>query len=254
MKFKNKIAVVTGGGSGIGKETALILAKEGAHVILVGRSKSKLEKTAKEINDKFTNERAVPFSADVTEEEEVIGLANFLKETYNHLDILINNAGSSGSTSILELDIEDWDAIQKVNVTSVFLVSKHLSKLMFNKQEKEDRAIVNVASLSGHKAGAKIPHYSTAKAGVIHFSKALAAELAPQGIRVNSVSPGFIETPLTEENLTNHSFVEAIERHTALRRVGTPIEVANFIRFAASNESSYMTGTDLLVDGGWLIT
>src|SRR5699024_9284545 len=173
---------------------------------------------------------------------------------YGIIDILINNAGRSGSTSILKLDVEDWEAIQTVNVTSVFLVSKYLSKLMMDAPEKKDRAIVNIASLSGHKAGAKIPHYSTAKAGVIHFSKALAEELAPYGIRVNSVSPGFTETPLTEEGLRNDSFEKAIERHTALRRVGAPTENANVIAFAASSEASYMTGTDLLVDGGWLIT
>src|SRR5690625_6215059 len=126
--------------------------------------------------------------------------------------------------------------------------------ILIDASEKKDRAIVNIASLSGHKAGAKIPHYSTAKAGVIHFSKALAAELAPYGIRVNSVSPGFTETPLTEQGLRNDSFVKAIERHTALRSEEHTSEIANVIAFAASSEASYMTGTDLLVDGGWLIT
>jgi len=254
MRFENKVAVITGSGSGIGKETALLLAKEGAKIVLVGRTLSKLEKATKEINEVCDNNTAITYTADVTKEEEVKGLSDFLKNKYGNIDILINNAGSSGSASILELDVEDWEAIQNVNVTSVFLVSKHLSKLMIDAPEKKDRAIVNIASLSGHKAGAKIPHYSTAKAGVIHFSKALAAELAPYGIRVNSVSPGFTETPLTEQGLRNDSFVKAIERHTALRRVGNPTEIANVIAFAASSEASYMTGTDLLVDGGWLIT
>jgi meso-butanediol dehydrogenase / (S,S)-butanediol dehydrogenase / diacetyl reductase len=107
--------------------------------------------------------------------------------------------------------------------------------------------------MSGHQAGAEIPHYSAAKAGVINFTRSLALELSPYGIRVNSVSPGFVETPLTENALQNDRFVKAIQRNTALQRVGTPEEIANVIAFVASSEASYMTGSDLLVDGGWLI-
>src|SRR5699024_1493318 len=153
-----------------------------------------------------------------------------------------------------ELDGDDWEAIQNVNVTGVFLVSKHLSKMMIDAQEKKDRAIVNIASVSVHKAGARIAQYSTAMAGVTHIAKELDDNVVTYGVRVKSVSPGFTETPLTEQGLRNDSFVKAIERHTALRRVGAPTEIANVIAFAASSEASYMTGTDLLVDGGWLIT
>ena len=150
---------------------------------------------------------------------------------------------------------QEWDDVQHVNLKSVFLVSKALGKVMAEgaKREKRDRAIVNVASLSGHQAGAEIPHYSAAKAGVINFTRSLALELSPYGIRVNSVSPGFVETPLTEDALQNDRFVRAIQRNTALQRVGTPEEIANVIAFVASSEASYMTGSDLLVDGGWLI-
>lgn len=254
MKFENSVAVVTGAGSGIGKATTELLVKEGAKVILVGRTLAKLEKTASEINELYRTDFAVPFKADVTKEAEIKDLSSYLKKEYGHIDVLINNAGSSASASILELDLAEWQAVHDVNLTSVFLVSKHLSRLMIDAPEKRDRAIVNIASLSGHKPGAKIPHYSTAKAGVMQFSKALASELAPHAIRVNSVSPGFVETPLTEEGLSNEKFAKAIERHTALSRVGTSREIANVISFAASSEASYMTGTDLLVDGGWLIT
>jgi 3-oxoacyl-[acyl-carrier protein] reductase len=117
----------------------------------------------------------------------------------------------------------------------------------------KNRSIVNVASLSGHQAGAHIPHYSSAKAGVINFTKALALELSNYGVRVNSVSPGFVETPLTEQGLQNDQFVKAIKRNTALKRVGTPDEIANVIAFLGSSEASFMTGSDVLVDGGWLI-
>ena len=258
-RFEGSVAVITGAGSGIGKATAQQLASEGASVILVGRTLAKLEDVASHINEQYGEKSAVVFSADVTKEEEIEKLSQFVQTNFGNLDVVVNNAGASSSSSILDLELADWEAVQDVNLTSVFLVSKHLSKLLIQAATndgavKKDRAVVNVASLSGYKAGAKIPHYSTAKAGVIHFSKALAAELASHGIRVNSVSPGFVETPLTEQGLANKSFVSAIERNTALKRVGNPDEIAKVIAFAASKDASYMTGSDLLVDGGWLIT
>jgi meso-butanediol dehydrogenase/(S,S)-butanediol dehydrogenase/diacetyl reductase len=252
-RFANKVAVVTGAGSGIGEQTAHQLATEGATVILVGRTPSKLERVAEQINKKM-NGASVVFQADVTEEEDIAALSNFIQSEYGTLHVLVNNAGTSGNTTILEMETSEWDRIQDTNIKSVYLVSKSLGKLMIDQEGAEsDRAIVNVASLSGHKAGAKIPHYSSSKAAVIHFSKSLALELAPHGVRVNSVSPGFAETPLTEEGLKNQRFEDAIKRNTALGRVGKPEEIAKVITFAASKEASYMTGSDLLVDGGWLI-
>lgn len=258
MRFSQTIALVTGAGSGIGRATAIQLAKEGAKVILVGRTKSKLEETAKII----TRSTKIPlleiFPADVTDVEDVAELAEFVEQHYGDLHVLVNNAGGSSQSKILEMTDQDWDYIQKINLKSVFLVSKALGRIMATAAKHDDftvqnRAIVNVASLSGHQAGAEIPHYSAAKAGVINFTKALALELSVFGIRVNSVSPGFVETPLTEEGLRNEQFVKAIQRNTALRRVGRVEEIANVIAFAASSEASYMTGSDLLVDGGWLI-
>ncbi|MFC0270683.1 SDR family NAD(P)-dependent oxidoreductase [Metabacillus herbersteinensis] len=253
MRFQSKIAVITGAGSGIGEATAHKLASEGAKVILVGRSLEKLEKVAAAINENCSNEVAFPFSADVTKEGDVINLASYVRETHGDLHVLVNNAGGSVKSQIFETTLEQWDYVQDVNLKSVFLVSKLLGEVMKERVDAQSRAIVNVASLSGHKAGAQIPHYSSAKAGVINFSRALALELAPSGVRVNSVSPGFVETPLTEKGLENESFVKAIERNTALNRVGRPEEIASVIAFAASEDASYMTGSDLLIDGGWLI-
>jgi meso-butanediol dehydrogenase/(S,S)-butanediol dehydrogenase/diacetyl reductase len=256
MRFNKTIAVVTGAGSGIGEATAKQLAKEGAKVILVGRTKSKLERVAQEINNLLKIPSAEVFAADVTDEEDVRDLANYVKDTYGDLHVLVNNAGGSSHNKILKLSIEDWDAVQNVNLRSVFLVSKLLGEVMVQGSQTngvQNRAVVNVASLSGHKAGAQIPHYSAAKAAVINFTRALANEFSHYGIRANSVSPGFVETPLTEQGLQNDKFVEAIKRSTALKRVGRPEEISSVICFAASKEASYMTGSDLLADGGWLI-
>ncbi|MGB8001054.1 MAG: SDR family oxidoreductase [Anaerobacillus sp.] len=253
-RFTGRTAVITGGGSGIGAMTAKRIASEGGKVILVGRTEKKLTRTASELKE--LDGTVLTFVADVTKQTDIDQLASFIKEKAGSLHILINNAGGSKGSPILEMSEENWDHAQNVNLKSVFLVSKTLGKLMFEKAKTDDSvgdlSIVNIASLSGHKAGAQIPHYSAAKAAVINFTRALAVELSPY-IRVNSVSPGFVETPLTEDGLKNERFEASIKRNTALNRVGQATEIANVISFAASPEASYMTGSDLLVDGGWLI-
>lgn len=261
MRFKERLAVITGAGSGIGAQTAIRMAKEGSRVLLVGRTKSKLEKVANQINENSVIPVAEIFPTDVTNEEDVTELAEYIRQKYGDLHVLVNNAGGSGMSKLSDLSVEEWDRIQNMNTKSVFLVSKILGKVMTEGREQElekkendkDRSIVNVASLSGHKPGAQIPHYSVSKAAVINLTKALALEYAPFHIRVNSVSPGFVETPLTEKGLQNKKFEESIKRNTALGRVGKPEEIANIISFISSPEATYMTGTDVLVDGGWLI-
>lgn len=253
MRFKDTISVVTGAGSGIGEAAAKRLASEGSKVILVGRTKAKLDRVANEINEAQSKPTAEVFVTDVTNEAEVSRLAAYVRETYGDLHVLVNNAGGSSENKnkILQLPTVEWEYVQDVNLKSVFLVSKLLGEVMVEGSQKDpsqNRSIVNVASLSGYKAGAQIPHYSAAKAGVINFTRALANELSRYGIRANSVSPGFVETPLTEKGLQNDHFVEAIKRSTALKRVGRPEEISNIICFIASSEASYMTGSDVLAD------
>ncbi len=256
-RFEHAVAVITGAGSGIGEAAAKSLASEGAKVILVGRTLSKLERVASEIND-GTEEKAFPIACDVTSETEVEKLKKTIKEKFPNVTHLINNAGASAYSSILDMPYDQWQSIVAVNLDSVFLASKAIGSVMVeaakNEDEPRDRSIVNVASLSGHKPGLMFPHYSAAKAAVMNFTQSLASELARHRIRVNSVSPGFVETPLTEQGLQNDSFVKSIERHTAMKRVGEPEEIATVISFVASTDASYMTGSDILVDGGWLIT
>lgn len=256
-RFENGFAVITGAGSGIGEATAKRLANEGSDVLLIGRTLSKLERVAEEINQN-TSQKAYTFTCDVTSEEEVAKLKAHVEKEFDDVSVLVNNAGASAHAPIFEMSYEEWESIVAVNLHSVFLVSKAIGDLMVNAAKKSEtareRAIVNVSSLSGHKPGLMFPHYSSAKAAVLNFTQSLANEVAKHNIRVNSVSPGFAETPLTEEGLQNERFVKSIQRHTALKRVAEPEEIASVIAFAASRDASYMTGTDLLVDGGWLIT
>ncbi len=246
MRFKGKVAVVTGAGSGIGEAIAKRLAQEGAGLVLVGRTHSKLEAVVGRIGNDLANCSI----ADVTKEKEVRLLTEFIKEKYGHIDILVNNAGGSKHNRISDIQAAEWEEVQAANLRSVFLVTRELSTLM---QGGEGRSIVNIASISGIRPGTQIAHYSAAKAGVINLTRAFAYELARHRIRVNSVSPGFIKTPLTEAGLKNRKFTDSIVRHTALKRVGQPEEVAGVVAFLASEDASYITGANIVVDGGWLI-
>lgn len=254
-RFENAIAVITGAGSGIGEATAKRLAKEGAKVILVGRTVSKLEKVASDINNNQTEKVAFPFACDVTSEKDVDNLTAYVEQEFGDVTVLVNNAGGSFNSNLQQTSYEQWEDIQKLNINSVFLVSKKIGKVMIEAATKNpnvDRSILNVASLSGHKPGALFPHYSAAKASVINLTKAMAFEYSRSGIRVNSISPGFIETPLVD--VENEKLMKIITKKTTMRRVGKPDEIANVIAFLTSSEASYVTGIDMLVDGGYMLT
>lgn len=256
-RFDHEIAIVTGGGSGIGEATAKRLASEGAKVILVGRTKSKLEKVVSEINENLNETRAFLYVCDVTSEEEVKGLVEYVENEFGDVTVLVNSAGVLSYSMIRDMSFEEWKKIVQVNEDSVFLVSKYIGNLMkkcAESDQNKDRVIVNVASISGHKPGSLFPHYSAAKASTINLTKALAFEYGRSGIRVNSVSPGFVETPMIESSLQEEKMMKIIERKTLMRRVGKPDEIANVIAFLASKEASYVTGADLVVDGGFLLT
>lgn len=256
LNIKNKIALITGAGSGIGKATAELLAREGAIVIVADINESLGKETANEIL--MQGFIAEFIQLDVTEESSWISAYQFIISKYHHLHILVNNAGIAFGGSITELSIEEWRRLMAVNLDGVFLGTKHAIPLM-----KKGGSIVNVSSASGMVGSPAAAAYCASKGAVRLFTKAVALECAQakNNIRVNSIHPGAVATPMFEKGPTWNDFVTQmgslenawlkIAETTPLGRVAKPEEIANAILFLASDLSSYMTGGELIVDGGF---
>lgn len=247
MDLTGKVAIVTGAASGIGYATALALSKCGAAVVVnFHRNETGAEMLCKEIG--ANGGTALPLQADVTVATDVEALVRKTRDELGAVDILVNNAGSLiERLRILELSEQRWDEVINLNMKSVFLCCKAVAPLMM---ERKNGSIINLSSIAGRNGGALGSiHYSTAKGGVITFTKGLAKELAPYGIRVNAVSPGVIDTPYHEQFSTLEmmkGYVNAIP----LGRVGKAEEVAKVIAFLASDAASYIVGETIEINGG----
>lgn len=246
-----KIAVVTGSATGIGEGTVKLFAKEGATVICADINDEQVQKTVEEINK--SGGKAEGYHVDVASEESVSAFAEQLKHKYEHIDVLFNNAGvDEEGGKVHEYPVELFDKIIAVDLRGTFLVSKYLLPLMM----KRGGSIINTSSMSGRAADLNRSGYNAAKGGITNFTRATAIDYARDGIRVNSISPGTIETPLidtlagSKEEVSGKEFREANKWITPLGRLGKPEDVANLALFLASDESSYITGEDITVDGG----
>jgi len=245
--LNGKVAIITGASSGIGYATARVLANCGAAVAInYNRNEAGAEQLKQEILG--NGGKAITVQADVTRVTHVEALVKRTTEELGPVDILVNNAGSLiERLRILELSEERWDEVVDLNLKTAFLCSKSVTPSMM---ERKTGAIINLTSIAGRNGGALGSiHYSTAKGGVITFTKGLAKELAPFGIRVNAVSPGVIDTPYHEQFSTPEmmkGYVNAIP----LGRVGKPEEVAKVIAFLASDAASYLAGETIEVNGG----
>ena len=242
-----KVALVTGASSGIGRATAEMLAARGASVsINFHRNEAGATAVRDEINSKAG--RAIAVQADVTRTSEVEALVERTVAEFGPIDILVNNAVSLiERLKILELTEERWDEVIDLNLKSAFLCSKAVAGSMM---ERKTGAIVNVSSIAGRTGGALGSiHYSTAKGGLITFTKGLAKELAPFGIRVNAVSPGVIDTRY-HETFSTPEMIKSYVSGIPLGRLGTPVEVAEVICFLASNAASYLAGETIEINGG----
>lgn len=248
FNLHGKTALVTGASSGIGKKVALAYVEAGAQVALAARQLDNLEALADEIAS--AGGKAVPIACDVTQQDQVNDMVDQVTAEFGGIDIAVCNAGIVSDVPILDLSLEEFERIQSTNVTGVFLTAQAAAKAMV--QQQRGGSIITTASMSGHiiNIPQRVGHYCTSKAAVIHLTKAMAVELAPQNIRVNSISPGYILTELVEPLA---EYYRLWEPKIPMGRIGRPEELTGLYVYLASSASSYMTGSDLVIDGGYTL-
>ena len=240
--FQNKCVLITGASRGLGHECSKAFAARGAEVIMVSRGREELERAARELRAAGGSARTMP--CDVTVPAEVEKLFASLERC----DVLVNNAGGNRPQPFLEVNVETLDQLLALNVRSMFLVAQQAARIMVR---RGGGVIVNMSSQMGHVGAANRTVYCMSKHAIEGLTRAMAVELAPQGIRVNSVAPTYIETPLTRPFLADQAFLAETLRKIPLGRIGQPGEVAAGVLFLASDAASLITGTSLLMDGGY---
>jgi NAD(P)-dependent dehydrogenase (short-subunit alcohol dehydrogenase family) len=242
-----KVAVVTGAGRGIGRAVALTLARAGADVALLARTRDELDAVAREV-ERF-GRRAAVFAADLTRITHLRPLAEEIGRTCGGIDILVNNAGINIPQPSIEVTEEAWDAILNINLKAAFFLSQAIGSIMI--AQGRGGRIVNISSQTGSVALIKRAAYCASKAGLNLVTKVLAMEWAPHGILVNAVAPTFIETELTKDFLADPEFRAYALAKNLLKRFGTPDDVAAAVLYLASPAANLVTGHVLLVDAGW---
>ena len=239
--LESKIAVITGGGRGIGKATAQLFTNEGATVVIAEFDEVSGQSTANELGAHF-------IKTDISNEESVNALFNFVSSKFGQLDILVNNAGILADSTLKKLDSDSFDAVINVNLRGVYLCGRAAANIMI---EQGSGVILNASSVVAHHGNFGQTNYVASKAGVIGITKVWARELGKDGIRVNAVAPGFIQTNMTAG--MPEKVVDMMGEKVPLKRWGQPEDVANAYIFLASDEASYITGAVLNVDGGVVV-
>jgi len=239
-----RVAIVTGGSRGIGAAIAALLAEDGAAVVVSGRDADRLQRTAKELEAQGGAILGVVADAAIRQDAE--RLVDAAKQRFGRVDILVNNAGVVRDGLLVRMKDEDWDRVMEVNLRGAFLMTRAATKLMIRR--KSGGRVINIASTSGTMGNAGQANYSAAKAGLIGFTKAAARELAHWSILVNAVAPGLIETDMTAA--ISPEAREGLLAQVPLRRIGTPREVAEVVRFLAGDAAAYITGQVFHVNGG----
>jgi NAD(P)-dependent dehydrogenase (short-subunit alcohol dehydrogenase family) len=241
-----RVAVVTGASRGLGRAIAVALASAGASVALIGREREALSASAQEVE--ALGAEAAIFQTDITDEEQVRSLESDVLARFGHADILVNNAGINVRKSFDEISLEEWNQVLATNLTSVFLMCRSFVPQM---KGRGYGRIINVTSTLSHVSLPQRSAYSASKAGLLGLTKALALELAAEGITVVAISPGpfatEMTTPLINDPNMNRQFLSRIP----MGRWGKPEEVGQLARYLCSPEAGFITGTDILIDGGW---
>jgi 3-oxoacyl-[acyl-carrier protein] reductase len=247
MKLKNKIAIITGAASGIGREQAILFAAEGATVIAVDQSQEALEEVVADIKNR--KGVAVAIALDLTNDTEVQSMVKDVISRYGRIDILANTAGLfDGFAKSLDTSSDLWNKLMNVNVRAVFILCNAVLPHML---ERKSGSIINMASIGSYAAGAGGVAYTSSKHAVLGLTKQLTMDYAASGIRVNAVAPGLIETPLNKDFFqTANSGVDQVIAAIPAKRAGQPIEVAKASLFLASDDAAYINGTAIIIDGG----
>ncbi|MBE17676.1 MAG: 2-deoxy-D-gluconate 3-dehydrogenase [Nitrospinae bacterium] len=245
FSLKRKVALVTGGGSGLGRAMSLALCDAGAEVIVTGRRINKLKSVVEEIKKKGGSAFSVVI--DVQDETSIKNCLDKIKSMKMNIDILVNNSGISGSSWAVKQKVEDWDAVINTNLRGTFLMCREVGKSMI---KRKNGVIVNVSSVAGMIGIQKLAAYSSSKGGIIQLTKTLSQEWAKFGIRINTLAPGYFLTDINKDYFSTESGKKMIENHIPLNRIGIDNELSGAIVFLASEASSFMTGSTLVIDGG----
>jgi 3-oxoacyl-[acyl-carrier protein] reductase len=244
-RLEDRVAIVTGGGSGIGQGISLRFAEEGAKVAVFDVNLKGAKDTARQIEK--TGCHSLALKVDVSKTGDVETAVKEVLSKFGKVDILVNNAGITRPSKVADMTEEVWDSVVDVNLKGVFLCCRAVIPHM---KERKYGKIVSIASILAQKGGAYYAHYGATKAGVVSFTQSLAIELGRHNINVNAIGPGIIDTPMAAGDV-EAEFRKSLINRIPLRRIGTPRDIANAALFLASDEAAYITGQCLYVCGGW---